>query len=509
MSNQLDSNNINKTMAKGAMVNVLGDIGRLSMPVFFVVITRLYGPDTMGMYYLVFTMIDIAITLTASGMNYGVLMFTARWQETDRKDERQLYRILANGFVVSMGVSAACILLAYVGGPKILKSYYPQPGVASALQFMTWAIPFRVFAIIVIAATKSMMMMKWDAIIQGFLYPVLLLLFSATFYFMSPSLESLFLSYLLTSMVMAALSAVVFARYFSFYKLLKEVIRFRFFAPLFKFALPQNLNMTFNTFITNVDIIMLGYFAFKPEVIGFYAMGAQLVRNIRQIKLIFSGIYAPIISRLYERKEYTVISYSLSMVSRWTSSLAFPLTLLLLLFKSELLLVFHPSFVQENSAFMFLLVVAPLQSCTVGMAGNILVMAGFSLWNLLNSVTVAALNALLNYMMIPSFGLMGAALATAISATVVSAMVLVEVYFLTRTHLIIERIYKPYTAILPGTLLFVLFSCFVTSPAWWMKTVMAVGIVASFVLLLKWQGLEEEDLRAFFPWKYKSQKETA
>lgn len=504
MSNQIDSKNINKTIAKGAMVNVLGNIGKLSLPAFFVVITRLYGPDVMGMFYLVYTMVDIAITLAVAGLNDGVLMFTARWQETEQRDERYFYRILANGFVVSTFISAVCILLAHFGGALLLKSHYPQPGIVEGLQVLVWAIPFRVFAIIVIAATKSMIMMKWDAMIQGFLNPVLLLVFSVFFYFFDASIQSLFLAYLVSSIVVAVVAAAVFARYFSYDKLVREIIHFRALGALYKFALPQNLNMTFNTFITNVDVIMLGYFAFKPEIIGFYAMGAQLVRNIRQIKLVFSGVYAPIISRLFERREHSAINRTFSMISRWTSAIAFPTTLLLLLFKTELLLIFHASFAEANSAFIFLLVVPPLLSCTVGMAGNILVMTGYSLWNLVNSLSIAGLNVFFNYLFIPRFGLMGAALATAVSAFIVSSMALAEVYFLTGTHLILERIYKPYLAILPGLLLFVLFHLYLPSPTWWLQILASVSIVGMFVLMFKFLGLEDEDLRSFFPWKYKN-----
>ena len=51
--------------------------------------------------------------------------------------------------------------------------------------------------------------------------------------------------------------------------------------------------MTFNSFINNLDVMMLSYFGVSPELIGFYGMGAQIVINLRQVRLVFSGAYAP------------------------------------------------------------------------------------------------------------------------------------------------------------------------------------------------------------------------
>src|SRR5690606_19505175 len=101
----------------------------------------------------------------------GVLMFASRVvEDPDKKDE--LYAILANGFVLSGAIAALLIALSAVGGPAIIEAVSPgQPELVPALQIMILSLPFYLFAIIVIAAAKSLLVMTWDALLIGFLRP--------------------------------------------------------------------------------------------------------------------------------------------------------------------------------------------------------------------------------------------------------------------------------------------------------------------------------------------------
>lgn len=496
--------NLSKTIAAGAMVNALGTIGKGLTPLFFILMTRMYGPSIMGTYLQIFVMINMAVTLTSSGINDGILMFSSRHHDdVEKNGDSQLYKILSNGFVISLFISAVVIVLANTGGSALLFENYRQPDILRSVRYLAWSLPFVIIPVIVVSATKALIIMKWDAIILGFFKPFFLLFFSLCFYFIDPTLDGLLNSYLLTHILLTAISIFVFGKYFSFPKLFKEILHFKPSKPLIFFAIPQNLNMTFNTFITNLDIVMLGYFGFRPEVIGFYGMGAQIVRNIRQIKLTFSGAYAPVIARLYKRGDQEGMNHSFSSVSRWTATIALPVILVVILFKEELIRIFHSSFTADTT-FMLLLVVPPLLSCTFGLAGNIVVMTGHSLWNLINSLTVTFINVSLNYVLIPQFGIMGAAVATAAASAIISAMQMVEAHLLVGTHILIRKIYKPFLAIIPGAvgagILIMLFEG-ASIPA---KTTFVIASLACYALILYFLKLEDEDKKIFMPWKHKS-----
>jgi O-antigen/teichoic acid export membrane protein len=450
-----------ETIVRGTLLNVLGSCGKALIPVYFILITRLFGPAVMGVYYLAFIAVDMALSLTAAGFNDGVLMYCSRYAD-DSADEERFYQVLANGFLGTTLIALLLIFLCHFGGPEIIRANYPQQGFLETVQIMSLALPFVVLSIVIIAATKSQMSMKWDAFLMGFLRPLLLIL-GALLAFMvqdrmpRQQLRMLALGYLVMSMFIAVAALIIYARFFSFVKLLRAFVSFRLQKGLLTFVVPQNLNRTFNTFVTSLDVMMLGYFGFPAETVGFYGIGAQIVRNVREIKLAVAGSYAPVIVRQHMAGDIQSMSVTMSLISRWTISIALPLAVAVGILRQDLLLLFHDSFTMDSS-FMLVLLVPPLLSCGFGIAGNVMVMSGYSLLNLLNSVTVAACNCLFNALLIPRFGLLGAAVATLLASACLSCLQLVETRYFLKARVFWGMIYQPYLAALPVIALLLLFS---------------------------------------------------
>lgn len=439
------------TIARGAAVNILGSCGKILIPVYFIFITRLFGPATMGVYYMAFVVIDIALTLTVSGFNDGILMYCSRYAD-DSRDEEKFYRILANGFLLTLGIAALLVASCHFWGLGLLKARYPQPGFVETLQVMSLAIPFSVLSTVVIAATKSRMHMQWDALLNGFLRPLLLIVFALIALADAKSgLRQLAQGYLATSIVLAIAAVVVYRRFFSLKKLLYAFRYFHLESGLLAFVIPQNLNRTFNTFVTNLDVLMLGYFGLKPEAIGFYGIGAQIVRNIREIKLAFAGSYAPVIVRQHKAGDSIGMGGTMTTVSRWIISIALPVAIVIGILRQDLLLLFHATFTSDAS-FMLFLLIPPLLSCSFGLAGNVVVMSGYSLVNLGNSVFVAAGTLLFNALLIPRFGLTGAAMATMLASILITLLQLVEARYLIGVRMDWPQLKSPYLAALPAAL---------------------------------------------------------
>ena len=85
------------------------------------------------------------------------------------------------------------------------------------------------------------------------------------------------------------------------------------------------------------------------------------------------------------------------------------------------------------------------------MAGDIVVMSGHALWNLVNSVSIAIINLVLNAVLIPLYGLTGAAIGTAIAALIIYPVQLWEVHHLLAIHLNPSLAFRPlFFAVLPA-----------------------------------------------------------
>src|SRR5690606_21472523 len=99
-----------------------------------------------------------------------------------------------------------------------------------------------------------------------------------------------------------------------------------------------------------------------------------------------------------------------------------------------------------DSRFMLFLLVIPYLQCSLGVAANVVVMTGHSRMNLLNSVTTGLTNVALNLLMIPLFGLVGAAAASAIAATVRATMEMIEMRMILRSPWFLREMIPPQLA---------------------------------------------------------------
>jgi O-antigen/teichoic acid export membrane protein len=147
---------------------------------------------------------------------------------------------------------------------------------------------------------------------------------------------------------------------------------------------------------------------------------------------------------------------------------------------------------------MLWILIPPLLSCSVGFSGNIIVMTGHSLWNLINSVSVAGLNVLFNYWLIPDHGLEGAAVATALAALIFSVAQLVEARMLVGARLLVGQIYKPWLAAVPATLIAVGITYWMGDAGVVIRSGAFAVAVLSYLLVLNGMGIEAKDRDIFF-----------
>jgi len=436
-----------RALARGSLINALGVVGKALTPVYLIVAIRMYGVEVAGLYYAAWVVLEVAVNFVVAGLDSGTTLFASRFLE--QEDEEQLYRVLANAFLAGLAASGLCIGFAFVGGATILEGAW-RPGYVQGLQILSLGLPFMVIPAVVVGATRAHLTMTWAALLKGILPPILLIAFAVGFRLAGFGLEGLLYGHVLAFATVTAVALVAFGRHFSYGRMVRALLRVRPFRPLFSFAIPQSLNMTFNTLITNVDVMMLTWLGYRPEQILFYGVGAQVVRQIRQVKVSITGAYGPLIARHHARGDLDSMNRSFAKVSRWAASLAVPLVLLVALLRRDIVSLFHGDF-REDPVFMLVLLGLPLLSCTFGTAGNIVAMTGHSMWNLVNSIVVAALNLLLNYLMIPHWGLMGAAAASVAASAAITAIQLVEARRLEGARLDLRQVWAPYgAALLPA-----------------------------------------------------------
>jgi O-antigen/teichoic acid export membrane protein len=193
-----------------------------------------------------------------------------------------------------------------------------------------------------------------------------------------------------------------------------------------------------------IPIFMLGYFA-TAEAVGIFSAVYRTALLVQGILLSFNTIFAPIISDLHHRREDSKLESLLKVVTKWAFSLSLPALLLLIAFSQEVLGFFGSGFV-VGAASLIVLSIGQLVNSVTGSLGLMINMSGRSKITLLNSTLHLLLQAGLCLLLIPKHGILGAALASAISTVFLNAIQLLQVYFVLGMHPFRIEFLKPVAA---------------------------------------------------------------
>ena len=474
-----------KQLKKGAIVNLFGLMAKLVHPLFLLIIPWLFGTDVMGLYFLTVFLVDIINYLVYSGYCDATSIFASKYADhNDAESRQELYRVFSNAMAIPTGLGLIIALVGIVAIDPFVALVYPdKPELAGALHILAWTVPIWSLSSICIAGTKALMKMEYDVLINATFYPLFLLALMIGAWWLDLGLIGLMLARLISQLVVLILSLRAFGKHFSFSKTFKEIVRFKFDREMFRFVLPQNLNMTFNRYITRLDVLMLGAFGFSNHAVAFYSAGALITSNVREVKQIFTSILGPIIARHHAAGSPHQMTADLSKVVRWTTTLGVPAVLAILILRNDVLLLMDENF-NGDTAFMAILLVSPFLSCAMGMAGNCIVWTRHSAWNLLNSLVLAGINTALNWVMIPKWGLTGAALATIIATAINTTAQAVELYYLEKTYIQPSAVYKPWIGLAICAAIVFSLGDPATVGNLWIRIAMAIGISFFFFTIM-------------------------
>jgi O-antigen/teichoic acid export membrane protein len=229
---------------------------------------------------------------------------------------------------------------------------------------------------------------------------------------------------------------------FSFKRPIKQARRD--FREIFNFALPFWMSGLLSKFRKNIQAVLLGTFNTVTGV-GVFA----IVSSINMVgRISYQSIIAsvkPFLAELYAQEKLDQMGHLYQTTTRWTLMTNLPIFLLMVLYPAPLLSIFGKSFVAGASA-LAILAFAELANAGTGICGSIIDMTGYTKLKLVNSVIWVLLLSITNVLLIPGWGIVGAAAATLISTTIINLLRVIEVWFLLRLQPYNRSFLKPLAA---------------------------------------------------------------
>jgi O-antigen/teichoic acid export membrane protein len=180
-----------------------------------------------------------------------------------------------------------------------------------------------------------------------------------------------------------------------------------------KVSLPLFFISAMNVILKRTDIIMLDVIV-GPEAVAYYSVATRL-SDLAAFGLIFVNMVAtPMISELYHQGKHQELQRILTLAARGIFVLTLIISAGLVLGGKLLLGVSGNAYIVAYTPLIILLL-GQAFSASIGSTGFIMSMTGLQNQAAIIVAIVAVINIVLNAILIPHFGMNGAAIATAIA----------------------------------------------------------------------------------------------
>lgn len=187
-------------------------------------------------------------------------------------------------------------------------------------------------------------------------------------------------------------------------------------AKWWKVALPLMLLDGSHMILSHTDTLMIGAFLSAREV-GIYSAALKTSAWVPFILKSINAVAAPLIASLYAQGDRQGLQQLISTIARWMFYPALVTAMGLIYFAQPVLQLFGPEFIAAKGA-LIVLILGQLVNVGAGSVGYLMTMTGYQNQSALVMVVSALANVILNLMGIHFFGIIGAAIATALSMAI-------------------------------------------------------------------------------------------
>jgi O-antigen/teichoic acid export membrane protein len=375
-----------------------------------VLIARLFGAEGTGLYFLALTVAGIASLFGRFGLENAVLRFVSTaasesdWGRVRAISRRTVLLALASSTVVS-------VLLFLIAG-LLATRVFAKPELADLLRILTLSIFPMALVILYGAMLKALQRIRDSQIIEAVIVPLVLLIAVAGYGYRFGVQGAVF-SFVFAVMVSASLGAWLWHRACP-----AAPVDGAGGAPLKLLSTSASFVwiQLMNAITDWADILILG--ALRPvEEVGIYGVAKRLAMTISFVLIAVNNIAAPKFAALHHQGDHAALARVAVHSARLTLLVAGPVLLALMLFSTFFMGMFGKGF-EAGATVLVVLALGQLVNVATGSVGQLLAMTGHE--KLLRNITIGSivLSLILCAVLVPKHGMVGAAIAVAVSIAV-------------------------------------------------------------------------------------------
>lgn len=473
-------------MARGGGLNLVGAVlGQAALLGVITLIGNVLGSAAVGRYSVLYAILTLLSLLSLAGFRAGLTRFVAMFlADEDAARVRGTVR-LGLGVTIAASVVIGGVLAALA--PSVAQ-FYGNPDLVSGIRWIAVALPAASFSDAALSATQGWRSQREFALIGRILDPLLQLILTAAFLLLGWGVDGAILAIPLSAWTTATMAAIALGRRMRSIPRASPVYEAR---RIFSFSFVSWGSALAQTGLVWAGTLILAAHA-SEEQVGIFTMAARIVSLAVYVMTPIINTFSPHVAHLHHIGDRAGVSTAYGSATRWIVQLSAPAFVVLLLVPGLLLRVLGDD-KGAGAAVVVILALGQMVSAAAGPCGVVLNMSGKVALSLIDNVVVLVLNVILNLLLIPKWGIGGAA--TAWSA----ALILGNLAKVAQVHAVLHV-----TARRPAILRTALLACVSAvggwavrevSTLWWVNLMLVVLVVgAVYTATLARFGLDRDDV---------------
>ena len=436
------------TSASGAVTSTAGGAALMGLGMVIsgalgyvqtVAMTHMVQRSTYGVFVLVYTMAIFLSQLTKLGLDGVLVRFLPAYRT---RHEHGLASGLAMfSFWMPAAVGMACALgLIVLAGP-IAQGVFHNEAYARPLREAALIVPLNSLLSITLNGLQAIKAVKWQVYVGRVIEPVGTLTLLSVFFLLGFRLEALIFAYIFSLLTAVVVGRVVFKREAGDMLLAPPE-----FAPgtWMRFGAAMLFNVMTIAVIQSTDVLGVGAFESANQV-SLYGAADRIGSLIAMPFFALNIVFAPMISELYAHRDLTQLDRMFALVTRWSFAVSWPICLCCVIFSAPILGIFGKGYAAGSVA-LIVLAAGSIINAGTGPVSNMLAMTGQLrvLW--FNTALRLVINVALVLLLIPRYGILGAAEASSLTVVILNFVSLVEVWWILKIQPYRWEILKPLVA---------------------------------------------------------------
>jgi O-antigen/teichoic acid export membrane protein len=400
-----------RTILAGTGQNAVGLVGAmLAAFATQVLITRALGAAAFGVVTVATQLAFVGGAATRFGMDMAAVRRVAI--DLGRGERARVRGVVNRAAAIAAAVSLAAGVALFAGSDWLARVFTTTPSDGrSAFRAAAMALAFVALAQVYLGATRGLKVMRHTLYVYWLGQPAAWIVLMLLGWISSRTVGMSVLAYAGSWLVATAAAVWVWRRLTAGFGGLPPEPRET--ADLIRYGAPRAPAALFSQLLFWTDLFVLAHFASSSEV-GVYAAAVRAAQVILLFLISVNYVFSPFVADLHARGERDRLDALFKSLTRWMLAATLPIFIVLAVAPGAALRLFGEGFGAGRTALLVLLA-GQLVNVATGSVGFILIMVGRTGLDLTVNAAAVALSAGSAAVLVPRYGMEGAAVAGALT----------------------------------------------------------------------------------------------